>query len=220
MTKKAILLALAAVSAAILAVPDPSSAQTAHIDQTSTFTVTGGQWSLGETNGVTFGFPEIAGSGTFTTATTGTLNLVFDGVTEPIFGFRCYGVPADNPGRVTSTNLTFHLIMLATNKPGILITPSADGAFVHIKCPTYERTLTGTGIIGTITAPSCGVSSTTLTLKIRKLSTGHQEHKIYTGVSYDLHTDGAGSPTASMDVPGDIVLHFPTARKIECTHTT
>ena len=218
--KKSLLLALAVVSSAMLAVPALASAQTAHIDSTSTFTVTGGASTLNETGGLTLTGTSIEGTGNFTSTTGGTLSLTFKGVTESIFGTKCGSTGqghAENSGVVTTTALTFHLIMLATNKPGILITPN-QGVFAHFKCLSIEKTVTGNGIIGTLTAPLCGESNSTATLKFRKSSNGHQEHKLYTGVSYDLHTNSSGNPTASMDIPGDSIIHFPEARKLTCTH--
>jgi hypothetical protein len=220
--KKSLLLALAVVSAAMLAVPALASAQSAHIDKTSTFSVTGGATTLATTSGVTTAGTSVSGSGTFTTTTGGTLELIFGGVAEEIFGTKCgstFNGHAENSGVVTAKNLTFSLIMLATNKPGILIKPPAGGIFAHFKCLGIETTVTGNGILGTITAPACGVASSTATLKIRSTSNGHQEHKLYTGVSYDLDTGPNANQTASMNVPGDSIIHFPEARKIECTHT-
>jgi hypothetical protein len=223
MTKKITLMALAAISAAMLAVPALASAQTAHLDVTSTFTVTGGAWTLATTSGTTTAGTSVSGSGTFTTTTTGTIDLTLSGFADEIFGTKCGSTltgHAENSGIVTAKGLSFHLIMLATNKPGILITPSATEIIAKYKCLGIETALTGKGLLGTITAPACGVASTTATLKIRSSSNGHQEHKLYTGVSYDLDTGPNANQTASINVPGDMVLHFPAARKIECTHTT
>jgi len=223
--KKSLLLALAAVSAAILAVPAFASAQTAHLDSLagSNFTVTGGSSTLNETgSAVGVSGTAIDGSGTFTNTTTGTISLTFTNVTEGVFGTKCGSTAQGHPestGVVTTTELTFHLIMLATNKPGILITPNAaTGVFAHFKCLGIEKTVTGNGIIGTIIEPACGVASTTAKIKFRKTANGHQEHTLYTGVSYTLHTNASGNPKASMDVPGDSIIHFEAARKIECTH--
>jgi hypothetical protein len=223
--KKSLLLALAVVSAAMLAVPALASAQTAHLSATSAFTVTGGASTLATTSGVTTAGTSVTGTGEFTTTTTGTLKLIFHGVTEEIFGTKCGSTGqghAENSGTVTTTDLTFHLIMLATNKPGILITPNAaTSVFAHFKCLGIETTVTGSGILGTITAPACGVASSTATLKFRSTSNGHQEHKLYTGVNYDLHTGPNANQTASMNVPLDAKIHFAggASRTIECTHT-
>ena len=220
--KKSLLLALAAVSAALLAVPAFASAQTAHIDVAEGFTFSGGASTLNETGGLTIKGTGISGSGTFTNTTTGTATIAFTGVTESIFGTKCGSTAqghTESSGVVTTTELTFHLIMLATNKPGILLTPNAStGVFAHFKCLGIEKTVTGNGIIGTITAPACGVASKTATASFLKATAGHQEHKVYTGVTYDLHTNSSGNPTASMDVPGGATLNFVNARKIECTH--
>src|SRR6476659_975763 len=212
--KKSLLLALAAVSAAILAVPALASAQTAHIDVTENFTIAGGKSTLNETGGLTISGTSISGSGNFTNTTSGTATLTLHGVTESIFGTKCGTTPAhaENSGTVTTTELTFHLIMLGTNKPGILLTPNATtNVFAHFKCLGIEKTVTGKGIIGTITAPACGVASKTATASFRKSSNGHHEHKLYTEETYDLHTNSSGNPTASMDVPENTTLTFANA---------
>jgi hypothetical protein len=220
--KKSLLLALAVVSAAMLAVPALASAQTAHIDVAENFTIAGGASTLNETGGLTLTGTGVTGSGTFTNTTTGTATLKFSGVTESIFGTKCGSTAqghAENTGVVTTTDLTFHLIMLATNKPGVLLTPNAEtGVFAHFRCLGIEKTVTGSGIIGTITSPACGVASKTATVSIRKATNGHQEHKLYTGVTYDLHSNSSGNPTASMDFPGGVTFTFANARKVECTH--
>jgi hypothetical protein len=222
MAKKAKLLGLAVVSAAMLAVPAFASAQTAHIDVAENFTITGGGYTLSETGGLTVTGTSISGSGTFTNTTTGTMTLKFTGVTESIFGTKCGSTAqghTESSGVVTTTELTFHLIMLGTNKEGILITPNAaTGVFYHTRCLGIEKTMTGSGLIGTITSPGCGVASKTATVSFRKSSNGHQEHKLYTGVTYDLHTNSSGNPTASIDIPGNVTLTFANARKTECTH--
>jgi hypothetical protein len=222
MAKKTKLLALAAVSAAMLAVPALASAQTAHIDVAEPFTISGGAYTLNETGGLTITGTSISGTGTFINTTTGTMTLKTSGVTESIFGTKCGSTAqghTESSGVVTTTELTFHLIMLATNKPGILITPNAaTGVFKHFKCLGIEKTVTGNGLIGTITSPGCGVASKTATVSIRRASAGHQEHKLYTGVNYSMHTNSSGNPTASYDIPGNATLTFANARKIECTH--
>jgi len=145
MAKKAKLLGLAAVSAAMLAMPALASAQTAHIDATSTFTVTGGASTINETGGLTFSGTSIDGAGAFTSTTTGKLLMTLTGVNESVFGSKCASTAqghAGSSGVVTTSELTFHLIMLATNKPGILITPNAAGIFLHYNCLGVERTVT------------------------------------------------------------------------------
>src|SRR6476659_6092888 len=222
MAKKTKLLTLAVVSAAMLAVPALASAQTAHIDVAESFTISGGKSTLNETGGLTISGTSISGSGKFTNTTTGTLQLTTHGVTESIFGTKCGSTAqghTESSGTVTSTELTFHLIMLATNKPGILLTPNATtGVFKHFKCLGIEKTLTGNGLILTITSPACGVASKTATASLRKSSNGHQEHKVYTGVTYHMYSNSSGNPTASYDIPENVTLTFANARKIECTH--
>ncbi|HKO37919.1 MAG TPA: hypothetical protein VJU14_06090 [Solirubrobacterales bacterium] len=221
MSKKMMLLALSVVSAAMLAMPALASALPAHIDATSTFSVSGGVSVLQEKEGSASNGTGIGGSGAFTNTTTGTLNLTFTGVTAgpTPSGINCGSTAQGHTEAsrvVTTTPLEFHLIMIATNRPGILITPNAaTGVFAHFRCFLVEKTVTGTGIIGEIIAPACGVKSKTATVKFRGAG-GTQELLTYTNKTYDLHTNSA--PTASMDIPGNVTITFPNERSITCTH--
>ncbi|HKO37916.1 MAG TPA: hypothetical protein VJU14_06075 [Solirubrobacterales bacterium] len=215
--KKLMLLALGVVSAATLAIPALASALPAHIDATSTFTVNGGASTLQEKEGAATTGTGISGSGQLTNTTTGTLNLTFTGVSAG--GISCGSTAqghTEASKTVTTTPLEFHLIMIATNRPGVLITPNAQtGIFAHYRCFFVEKTLTGPGIIGEIIAPACGVKSKTATVKFRGAG-GTQELLTYTGKTYDLHTNSGA--TASIDIPGNVTVTAPAERLVSCTH--
>ncbi|HKO37915.1 MAG TPA: hypothetical protein VJU14_06070 [Solirubrobacterales bacterium] len=216
--KKKMLFALSAVSAAMLAMPALASALPAHLDATSTFTISSGTFVIQEKEGSTMHATGFSGSGAFTNTTTGTLNMTYTGVT--INGSIGCGSTAQGHSEasktVTMTPLEFHLIMIATDRPGILITPNAaTGAFLHYRCFLVEKTVTGAGIIGEIISPACGVASKTAILKIRGTD-GTQEILTYTDKTYDLHTNSGA--TAALNVPSNWTFSFPAARTITCTH--
>jgi hypothetical protein len=75
---------------------------------------------------------------------------------------------------------------------GILITPE----HTTITCAGIGNTITVTGnLIGTITSPECGQSSTKLTISFNSSNGPTQEHTSYTGVSYHLTSQTTPSGT-------------------------
>jgi hypothetical protein len=74
----------------------------------------------------------------------------------------------------------------------------------------------GKGVIGTISAPACGVASSTSTVMFGSSAAGVQADQSWTGGSYDLTTNLTSShPTWSFD--GTTTLTFPAARTKTCT---
>jgi hypothetical protein len=93
-------------------------------------------------------------SGTATqtsTSSTGTLQLVFTGCKDEVFGAACQNGAA---GVITTNVMTSHLIYIDPNKstPGVLLT----GANITFTC-NFGFTMTVTGnLIGHWTKPECG----------------------------------------------------------------
>jgi len=226
MTKRMMLLALSVVSAILFALPAIASATPAHISATESFTVEKGavettilETSSGEKMECTKG---VTGSGTWHSTTTGTVTLEFNDCTvvTPFGTLGCTthaaegGTPVAN--QIRTTELEFHLIMIAPNTPGTLLTPAAGGVFAHFTCGggLVTKTWTGNGLIDTTTSPACGVASTTATLKFEQsATTGLQKHTTYTGVNYHLESP-AGT---KMAVTGEAKIKFPVAKSIVCT---
>ncbi len=106
--------------------------------------------------------------------------------------------------------------MLASGAPGILIT-TLNNHFASKVCGGFvPSTLTGNGLLGTITSPACGASSNKVTLSFHSAMPGHQKHMIYTGVKYDLAKSIAGSvSTAAVDA--HMTMTFPSTRTLTCT---
>jgi hypothetical protein len=220
MSKKMMVLALAVASAALFALPAVASAQSWHLSQTTTFSVTGGQGKLTATDGTSVTCSSTTGSGSFSTTTAGTVSLVFHGCTG--FGFAC--TTAGQPsGTITVAN-SFNGIMVSTNNPGVLLTPDSLSStetlgkkfITEFSCLGISTKVYGNGVIGTIHSPvpACGATASTWGLNFESSMSGHQKDQVWTGTSYDLISNSHS--TSSLD--GTATLHFPAARTLTCTH--
>lgn len=224
--KKMMLLALAAASVAMFALPAVASAHPWHLSQTSTFTVSGPAGNLTTTSGTTVNCTSTKGSGSFTTTTGGNVTLSFHGCN--VGGLPC--TSANQPSGTIVTNpaaLAFDAIMIANNTPGILITPTSatevtpgKKLFSEFNCFGLNTKVFGTGVIGTITTPGCGVASTTAGLSFTSSQAGHQKHLTWTGKTYDLEaTTPGGSVHTTASIDATATITFPAARSITCTNT-
>jgi len=226
MSKKTMLLALAAVSAAMFALPAVASAQSWHLSATTAFSVTGSGGTITSTEGSTFTCTSETGSGSFSTTTSGSLSLIFHGCTGP-FGFACT-TPGQSSGTI-AVSYSFNGIMVtstaSTKDPGILFTPTGVAEptpgkkqATECSCLGISVKVFGNGIIGTIHSPvpPCGATATTWGLNFESSIAGHQKDKIWTGVEYDFSTTVTAShPTTSLD--STTTLHFPAGRTLTCT---
>jgi hypothetical protein len=212
--KRLMLGALAALCA-MLALPALASATPAHISPAPEvpFSIHGGASELSRVAGGGSTGTTTTGSGSFENTTTGKIKLTFHGVKSTI-GTNCTS-PGQPTGTVTTTELTFHLVMLAANTPGILITgnetttgvkTAGEGPwghhFVDYACGIFIPTVQvrGNGVLGTITAPACGAASTTANVKFEPTVKGNgvQKHSSYTGTNYGLESSiGEGAYSAS-----------------------
>jgi hypothetical protein len=221
MSKKIMLLALAAVSVLVYALPSAASAADIplHLNPSpvGSKTVDGiGEAKLSTTSGLTVTCNSWSGSATFETGgTTGSLDLTFSGdCRENIFGTTCTssGQPS---GTIKTTTLPFHLNTLANSKPGVLVTPSTGTThFATFTCGFITTKVEGNGVIGTITSPECGKSSTSATISFKATSHGQQEHKKIAGTEtiYDLNS---GGNTAAQEAHGTITMG--TSTTLECS---
>jgi len=225
MNKKLMLLALAAVSAAIFALPSVASAAFAHISSTGNFTLANeGNTTLtehGKTTKVTC--TSATGTGAFTTTTEGSLTISFHGCTENVFGSECTGNAGgvhESKGTITTTSLKFHLIEIENNVPGVLLTAN-NGHFATFTCAggLVSKVVGGNGIVGQITS-TCGVSNTTHTIDFETVantvgSTQKYTQTTTTGNIFDLTSNA--TTTASQVGSGNITFSDGTARSIVCT---
>jgi hypothetical protein len=222
MSKKMMVLALAVVSAALFALPAVASAQSWHLGTTTSLSVTGSGGKLTSTNGLVVSCSTTTGSGSFSTTTEGSVSLLFHNCTSVSFPCNTAGLPS---GTIT-VSVKFDGIMVSTNNPGVLLTPSGASStetagkkvIAEFSCLGIVTTVYGNGVIGTIHSPvpACGATASTWGLNFESSLSGHQKDQVWTGTSYDLISSGSTHPTASLD--GTATLHFPSTRTLTCTH--
>lgn len=213
MSKKTMLLALSVISAAFFVLPALASATPAHIDATEAFNVKETNRVVLQTEGQRIEcHGGMSGSGSFESTTTGTLTLAYHGCTVAVIGQHVSCTTHSQPsGTITTESLSFHLINIANHSPGVLVTPN-NGVFAHLTCG-FVNTLTGNGLIGTISALTCGTAGTTATLKFEQgPNLGIQKHTTHTGVNY--HTM-SGESKAALIAEGTI--QFGAGRTLVCT---
>src|SRR5215213_345346 len=186
MSKKTMLLALAAASFAMFALPSAASAQEIHWT-----TVSGTITLIAESE------PTITCESATATATpsgggtTGSISFDVTGCHTSIFGItaKCHttGSPLDN---TVAAKGTYHLITQG-GSPAMLITAEP---VVGICAGISNTTIQG-NVIGTITSPACGVESRTMKISLSAAGSTQSDME-YTGVKYDLTATTGESGTA------------------------
>jgi hypothetical protein len=214
MTKKMMLLALAAVSAAMFAMPAAASA-TWKVDPTN-------QTFSGTSEAGTTGFLSAAGEPTITcegpdhvtggwtaasNGTEGTFKLHATKCHVVIVGFT---IPCETAGAPLNNTIftegTFKNVTINTGKRGITVTPNAT----TVKCgPTTPITVTGT-IIGQITGVSDGCDVTASEATLEFLVIGGKQSPMRTDGSViddDLfaQTQGGSKVTGALESKATIV---------------
>jgi hypothetical protein len=219
MSKKVMLLALAVVSAVAFALPPVAMAEDEplHIEPTPTAAsnALGGTMKLSTIGGTTLTCEKVTGVIHWETGTTGKIDLTFENnCISNLFGVSC--------SSVTTTELPFHLLTLPSQKPGVLITPGANGHVATFTCGggLVKAVINAGGLVGTITSPFCGGESTTMAWQFRASADGVQEHKTVAGTTteYDLQAsiNGGAFETAALDF--DLTITFSEGKKkLNCT---
>ena len=226
------LLALAAVSAVMFALPAVASAESWHITKAEKFSASGAAATLtvdpleaGES------VNEIecennSASGEYENTTTGkNLAITFTGCHVKGSQSSTCTTPGQASGTIKTTVLTFHNIMLEqtpTRIPGILITSNA-GHFASFTCiilfiPVAVE-VNGNGIVGEV-EKECGTSSKEAGLKFESVATGTQRWtKTGTeGPNYFLTSVASNdnkTRTVSEDATGTI--KFGSSQTVNCT---
>jgi hypothetical protein len=214
MSKKIMLLALAVASVTMFALPAAASAQEFHWEGVSSFTgdVTAGTFAAEGEPTFTCETGDVEGT-VSAGGTTGTLAFDFTGCHTTVFGFtakcRTAGSPLDN---TIKTSGTIHMIT-TSDGPAMLITFDTK----TVVCAGISNTITHGNVIGTITSPKCGIASKTMTINFAG-SGNVQEHKLYTGVNYDLTTT-TGEGGAAKTTAWNALWHIETttAGTLNCT---
>jgi len=217
MIKKTMLLVLVAISAAMFALPAAASAQEAHIDNVTSLTATFGLFSFTATSEPLWtceGPNHVTGSFDAGSTSTGKLEYDFTGchTKDPVFGStikcRTTGSPLDNTMRWTGA---FHIITI-NNKPAILVTPAATS----MTCGGVTTIKFGGNLIGTITSPACGAEAVKFGASF-KSSGAVQEHKTYTGKTYNLTSQTGEGEIKEAAWNAETTFESATAGKLTCT---
>ncbi len=211
-----ILLALTVVSAALFALPAIASAQEIHVEPGNgeTFKASGAGGELRVEGEPTVTCSGTTGSGSFNagSSTTGNASAEFTGChVNVLFTIPCHstGAPANNT--IVSSG-TFHLITTSTGAPGVLGT----AAETTIECSGISTMKVTGSVIGTITSPKCGKSSTSASVSFTATGTT-QDHLTYTGVNYDLQSRTGTAEEKTAAVVGTATGTTVNAQTLNCT---
>jgi hypothetical protein len=222
MSKKMLMLVLAAVSAAAAVLPAAAVAivplhSIGPVPETGS--TTGGAGKLSTPSGLTVSCNEFKGSGTATTTTQGTGRLTFSNCKESLFGSSCTST-GEVSGSITTEVLSSELATLQrtgeTKVPGVLVKPPMTGVYAAFVCGggLVNVTITGNGVLGRITAPACGASGKTGTVAFEATAHGVQKYKTLEGTSTE-YSLAKGSETAAIEGTGTGTTI--NERKFECT---
>jgi hypothetical protein len=213
MSKKMMLLALVAVSAAVMALPAVASAGTWHLEPAQNGSVSGGATALVSSGVTTTTCTSVSGASAFDagSTTTGTISLTFHGCKNKP-GFHCQ-TAGDPTGTITVTNVPFHLVLLEANprKPGILITPNGPD-FATFECAGIPVIVAGNGVLGELTSPACGASSNAVTVNF-----GLWTQITTTGTVYGLTTKVGGAAAGPATLTGGWTITFANNSTVNCT---
>jgi len=216
MKKKTMVLALAAVSAALLALPSMAAAlESLHLNPTpsGTKTIDGVGAAVLTTDGSGSGVKlkvsctKFSGTASFNAGgTTGSMELTF-GETCESSGIHCQSAGAAT-GVITTETLPFDLATVGTTSPGkagVLVTPPASGIFAKFTCGIIVVEVKGNGVIGTITSPACGAKASEATIAFKASASGVQEDKKLVGTTTE-YTLKKGTDNAAQEATGTLTL--------------
>lgn len=203
--KKMMLLALAAASVAMFALPAVASAGEPEVHcpvnvACGAFTSHGGASTL-SSGSLTVTCTSNTGSGNFATKKTGTFQLTFHGCKDSAFGSNCNstGQPA---GTIKTNVMSFRNVYLThgTTVPGVTV----EGANTTFTCfGGFSHHLVTGNVLGTLTNPKCGGTAASLTLSFVATSHGVQQHKLVTGTGTP-HTLLDNGAAAAMNATGTV----------------
>ena len=220
--RKAIL-ALAAVSAVLFALPAVASAESWNIDPPNVAFTLGGVTKLSTTAGEELACISGAGSGQYVSSTTAEgVKLILHGCKYNPAGLSCHS--GSTPGTIEFNEFAAHNVW--ANKHGIrtralLLTPAAGKDFGTFRCtvfgigPTF--TYTGSVIAEVELTKPCNTPATEAHLNFESEKAGHQTIKTLWNTEgiYDMTFDKEGTPsTASRD--GTFTIKFAEAATVTC----
>jgi hypothetical protein len=181
---------------------------------------TGGNWVTCEA---------VKGEGEFETAETGWIKLTFEKNCHTKLNLKCGNDPNIASQAIQTEKLYFHLKTVdhgGVQTPGVLITPNPEtNHFATFECSIVGKvTVTGTGIVGTITSPEKGVPSNTATLSFSQEKEGVQTHRVVTNdtgetVEYDLESRVGGGALETSSQEGEGTITFANGMEPEILTT-
>ncbi|HWO82409.1 MAG TPA: hypothetical protein VNM38_01300 [Solirubrobacterales bacterium] len=228
MSKKMMLLALAAVTAVMFVLPAAASANWGVTPGNAKFSAAGpaGKLFAGGEPTIECKGPN-TGSGEYENGTTGKLNLHF---TECQAEFLGITVPCSttvtNPSLKTIvTSGTFHNVTITNGKRGVLVTPEPT----TIKCQNIANLITVNGsVIGEVTSPANSSPCVTLnnikTIAFKFGVSGgsqvHKTHDAFASTEFDLTatTTGGSAVTAALEATATNTFTEPKEVTIDCNN--
>jgi hypothetical protein len=214
MSKKTILFALVAISAAMLALPAVASATEIEVDPAAgtQFKVAGNATTISAAGEPTITCETVSGEGEGFSKIKASILLDLKGCHVSVIGFtlacRSFNAPLKN------TIALGELVDWVTvnNKPGAILTYKA----ITVVCEGLKNIqIGGLGVIGTITSPACAEEAEDMKIKFAE-SAGKQEHLVYEKVNYDMNykTEGAMEVTAVFQT--ELILEWAAKIKMTC----
>ena len=208
--KKMMLLALAAASVAMFALPAVASAGEPEVHCNGgavcgAFNTAGGASTLSSGN-LTVTCTSNTGAGNFASKKAGTFALTFHGCKDSIFGSQCNstGQPA---GTIKTGTMNFKNVYLTHGKtvPGVTVGP-VNTTFTCFFGVSHHA-VTGSVLV-TLSNPKCGGSAATMTLAFEAVAHGNQKHDFVTGTgtAHTLLDNGAAAAmqaVGTVSFPGD-----------------
>jgi hypothetical protein len=226
MKHRTVTICLAAIAAALFVLPASASAGEWKAVPASgkyplLITAKAGVTKLTGLGSVVIECSSLTGSGQYSSATTGVLTFTLHGCVDLPSKVSCAtaGQPA---GTIAMNTMPFHNPYLEPSKttPGMLLTPNIGG-FAVFKCGSTTFEVEGNGLIGDLTSPKCGGTSTTATVDWESSSEATQKWMTITkdpklGVwDAKMRINGGSSFTASLDT--DATLTYAENTTVSCT---
>ena len=212
MRSKKMLLAFMALAAfAFAAVPAIASAATPSLTGVSfplTFTSTSGEGTLFAEGVAKVSCKSDTNEGEFTSSTTGTGTVTFHECTS--LGTKCT-TPGQPKGTIKTNELSVHLVYLAGGAPGILFKPGESGVFTTFECAggLVHIQVEGSGVLGGVTEPAIGGSSTMSTITVNGTSTSQEYTETSEGEKFGLQaTINGGSAVPAYENSGEDTVTF------------
>ncbi len=161
------------------------------------------------------GVKALGGEGQFESASTGTATLTLHHCKESSFNSSCT-TSGQATGTIKTEPLPFRLVYLSDGEPGVLFLPNAQsGTLAAAGClgGLVSLKVSGSGVLGRITAPQLGEASSTLTVNLNAPEAGKGEYaqeyvKTEAGLEYGLQVSVNGGASKAAALEAEPVASF------------